>query len=72
MLRQFFKAVEADSFVLIEVRSSPAIPVIITILNKIGDHLNFHRAGILPEEPKPMEEVFWLRTRQQSKEDKGS
>lgn len=37
VLRQFFKAVEADSFVLIEVRSPPAFPVGITVLTRSGE-----------------------------------
>lgn len=56
VLRQFFKAVEADSFVLIEVRSPPAFPVGITNSYKIGGI--FARAGILPKESKSMEEIF--------------
>jgi len=71
VLRQFFKAVEADSFVLIEVR--PALPCVITIPTRSGVPSEFSMCtGILPKESESMEEVLQLGTREQSETDKGS
>jgi len=61
LLRQFFKAVEADPFVLVEVRAPIVIASLLSL--KLGNKSDFMCAGTLSEEPKSMEEVFQLGAR---------
>ena len=62
VLRQFFKAVEADPFVLVEVSSLISL-ILITFTRDRVSFRFFMCAGVLPEEPKSMEEVLQLGTR---------